>query len=160
MRAMLLRWAQRIMRRAPDFTIGGAERPYMHRWFVIPRNPLFNIYLHKIVRSDDDRALHDHPWVNCSILLDGGYLEYVPSRRPYKFGDALRARRRVPGSIVLRLPRSAHRLELDAVGTGVISLFITGPKIREWGFHSSRGWVHWQEFTDPADPGRYREAAP
>ena len=26
------------------------------------RNKIFNIYLHQIIRSDDDRALHDHPY--------------------------------------------------------------------------------------------------
>lgn len=43
-----------------DFTIGGHERPYLLRWFIIPRNRFFNIYLHKFLRSDDDRALLDH----------------------------------------------------------------------------------------------------
>lgn len=28
-------------------------------------------------RSDDDRALHDHPWVNMSILLEGTYTEHT-----------------------------------------------------------------------------------
>ena len=32
-----------------------------------------NIYLHTIWCSDDDRALHDHPWPRCSIIVDGGY---------------------------------------------------------------------------------------
>ena len=35
---------------------------YLSRWHIIPRNRYFNIYLHKFVGSDDDRALHDHPW--------------------------------------------------------------------------------------------------
>jgi hypothetical protein len=43
--------------RAPDFIIGGAERPYMLRWFLLPRNEVFNIYYHRILRDDDDRAL-------------------------------------------------------------------------------------------------------
>lgn len=158
MRSILLRWAHRIMRRPPDFTIGGAERPYMHRWFVIPRNRLFNIYLHRIVRSDDDRALHDHPWANCSLLLDGSYFEWLPRRHPYKFGDAVVLRRRGAGSLVFRRARSAHRLEL-AEGAAVISLFVTGPRVRVWGFFGPQGWVPWQQFTDPDDPGRYRESA-
>lgn len=68
---------ERMTRRAPDFVIGGAERPYLLRWFVIPRNKVFNVYLHQFLRSDDDRALHDHPWVNLSILLRGGYIEHT-----------------------------------------------------------------------------------
>ena len=49
-------------KRHPDFIVGGKDNPYLLRWFVIPRNPVFNIYLHRFLRSDDDRALHDHPW--------------------------------------------------------------------------------------------------
>ena len=69
----LLAKANNIMRRPPDFIIGEPANPYLIRWWVIPRNRWFNIYLHEIRRSDDDRALHDHPWLNCSILLHGGY---------------------------------------------------------------------------------------
>ena len=56
----------RITRRPADFVIGGAERPYLRRWWVIPRNRLFNVYLHQFLRSDDDRALHDHPWLTAA----------------------------------------------------------------------------------------------
>jgi hypothetical protein len=59
--------------RDPDFVIGRAGRPYLRRWWVIPRNRWFNIYLQEILQDDDDRALHDHPWVNCSIILRGSY---------------------------------------------------------------------------------------
>lgn len=48
-------------RRPPDVVIGGDASPYMRRWWVIPRNRRFNVYLHHFLRSDDDRALHDHP---------------------------------------------------------------------------------------------------
>lgn len=67
----------RITRRAPDVVIGEVHRPYLLRWWVIPRNPVFNVYLHRFMRSDDDRALHDHPWSNLSILLRGSYGEHT-----------------------------------------------------------------------------------
>jgi hypothetical protein len=34
------------------------------------------------------------------------------------------------------------------------TLFITGRRVRDWGFHCPKGWVPWQEFTDPTDSGR------
>lgn len=157
---MLLRFAQRLMAsRAPDFVIGGHDRPYMLRWWVIPRNRWFNIYLHRILRDDDDRALHDHPWVNCSILLAGAYREIMPARRGrYRHGEPVTLKRRQSGSIVLRWPTSAHRLIVDG-GAPVVSLFITGPVVRDWGFYAPQGWVFWREFTDPADPGLYQPKA-
>jgi hypothetical protein len=33
------------------------------------------------------------------------------------------------------------------------TLFITGPRWREWGFHCPQGWIHHDHFSDPADPG-------
>jgi len=59
-------WAQTIMARQQDVTIG---EDYMRRWWGIPRNENANVYLHRILRSDDDRAMHDHPWSNISYLL-------------------------------------------------------------------------------------------
>lgn len=128
--------------RAPDFIIGEPERPYLRRWWLVPRNEYSNIYLHNIVRDDDDRALHDHPWDSTSIILSGELREILP--------DGERVLR--PGSITSRDATSLHRLEL--VDGPVWTLFITGPKVREWGFMCpDRGWVHWREFTDPGTNG-------
>lgn len=33
------------------------------------------------------------------------------------------------------------------------TLFVTGPRIRNWGFHCPNGWVRWEAFTPPADKG-------
>lgn len=135
--------------REPDFVIGGPDRPYLRRWHVVPRNRLFNIYLHEFRRSDDDRALHDHPWVNASILLCGAYIEHTIDA-----GGIHRRRCFRPGDIRLRLPSSAHRVELIS-GVPSWSLFLTGPRIREWGFHCPHaGWVHWRKFTAADDPGQ------
>lgn len=63
-----------LVYREPDFYIGGKGDPYMRFWWVTSRHPdRFKLYLHHIVRDDDDRALHDHPSASCSIILKGGY---------------------------------------------------------------------------------------
>ena len=131
----------RVTRRDCDLPIGGADDPYLRRWYVIPRNRWLNVYLHNIRRSDEDRALHDHPWWNCSILLKGGYVEIVPTRGATKV-----AKFRETGSVVFRAARAAHRLVLTDAGP-VWTLFITGPRLREWGFWCPKGWVHWRDFT-------------
>lgn len=68
-------------KREPDFYVGGKQNPYMMRWWIIPRNRYFNIYLHKFLRDDEDRACHSHPWKSLSIILKGNYIEH----RPVKF---------------------------------------------------------------------------
>jgi hypothetical protein len=136
-------WARARMHRAPDFVIGDPDQPYMRRWWIVPRNKQCNVYLHEILRSDDDRALHDHPWANTSFLIDGSYVEITPA------GEFVRE----PGSLVVREATDAHRLVV-ADGARVVSLFTTGPIVREWGFHCPNGWRHWKEFVDSRDAGQ------
>jgi len=146
--------------RPPDFIIGADSQggPYLLRWWLIPRNRLFNVYLHHFLRDDDDRALHDHPWMWCSILLEGAYIEHTIDRG----GIHRRQLRRAP-SIKFSMPSRPHRVELLPLITEYgqehwrqpcMTLFITGPICRQWGFHCpERGWVHWKQFTAEGKPG-------
>jgi hypothetical protein len=135
-----------VLRRKPDFLIGGVADPYMRRWWIIPRNKVFNIYLHHFLHSDEDRALHDHPWWNVSILLRGGYIEHTIAA-----GGVNRAVSYSEGAIKGRFATAAHRIELDRGPCW--SLFITGPVIREWGFHCPKEWRPWKQFVDDRDHG-------
>lgn len=145
---------------------------YMWRWWRIARNWAFNIYYHVVLRSDDDRALHDHPWFSFSIVLDGGYFEHT-----IRAGGIHRKIWKGPGSMSFRWTGSlAHRLELkrvslmeaplsalagreveisDATNMKVevpaTTIFITGPVLRRWGFHHESGWVDaydWDAFCE------------
>lgn len=147
--AWLAAWLiARSQRRAPDFVIGGQARPYLRRWWLIPRNPLFNAYLHQFLRSDDDRALHDHPWANCSVLLTGQYTEHTIDAGGIHRRQVLQA-----GAVRMRWSgRIAHRVELH--DGPCWTLFITGPRYRAWGFHCpAAGWVPWEQFTATHDKG-------
>lgn len=140
----LIAWA---WNRTPDVVIGGPDRPYLLRWFVIPRNRLFNVYLHCFLRSDDDRALHDHPWANCSIVLQGEYREHQIAAG----GVHTRSLRRAGDWHIRPSGKIAHRVEIDRP---CWTLFLTGPTYREWGFHCpDQGWIHWKRFTADTDPG-------
>jgi hypothetical protein len=155
----------RAMHVAPDFVIGGEDNPYLRRWFLTPwsryergtrpanlwqwiKRHLPNVYVHEFLRSDDDRALHDHPWFNASILLLGTYVEHTIAA-----GGINHARRRQAGEVKLRSPWSAHRIEVAAP---CFTLFITGPVMRDWGFHCPQGWRFWKDFVaqDPGQVGR------
>jgi len=143
-----MQWYHEIaMTRNPDYIIGGIETPYMNRWWLVPRNPLMNIYLHQFLRDDEDEALHDHPYANISYLLDGEYTEVTIAP-----GGVEHRRIAKAGSFKLRGPRFAHRIELHAGPAW--SLFITGPRVREWGFHCAKsGWRPWQQFVSERDKG-------
>lgn len=139
-------WAAGVMARAPDFIIGEAANPYLRRWWVIPRNEGCNVYLHEILRSDDDRAGHDHPWPNTSYIIDGGYTE-ITYYQQQPWAEAYRLER-VAGDCVTRLATDTHRLIVPDGGR-CVSLFMTGPKVRDWGFWCPNGerFVPWQVFT-------------
>lgn len=140
-------WARGLMAsRPPDFIIGD---DYLRRWWVLPRNDLANVYLHEFRASDDDRAMHDHPWSSTSVILFGSYIEHTPG------GSVLR----VAGDVSTRPADALHRIELlsdPATGEPLpaISLFFTGPNAREWGFACEHGWVHWRDFIDARDTGQ------
>lgn len=140
---MIKKLAEFVMKRPPDFIIGAHRNPpYIRRWWVIPRNRFFNIYLHEVQQDDDDRAMHDHPWINMSYILDGGYNEVTP-----KGTFPL-----TKGQFRFRRPTALHRLELMD-GQRTLSLFITGPKVREWGFMTDDGWIFWEDFVSIEEGG-------
>jgi hypothetical protein len=96
---------------------------------VVKRAPDSCIYLHTWRRSDPDE-LHDHPWDSVSVVLREGYFEVTPQGRFWRF----------PGSVTFRAAEDRHRIEIVA-GTAPVSLLITGPERREWGFHTGAGFV-------------------
>lgn len=162
----------------PDFIIGGKVNPYIKRWYLLPRLDLWiravlvatllwlhhpwaplllcGLYLHRIIRSDDDRALHDHPVANISIVLWGSYLEVVPDWEYMDEGERVTPdspvdiKQRHAGHIIFRRAKDPHRLLVQ--GEGAWTLWVIGPPLRQWGFLCGRGWVYWKEFVG-ADAG-------
>lgn len=158
-------WRMVPPKRQPDFLIGpDANDPYMRRWWIIPRNKIFNIYLHHMRHDDDDRAPHDHPWWSLSLCLDGHIEEHELIQEDQDFAEWLgpvlgqnmpqefRINHIRKGDWKWRGKEYAHFLKLPEGDAW--TLFITGPKIRKWGFHCPKGWLPWDKFVDPTDPGK------
>jgi hypothetical protein len=165
-------------RRAPDLVIGrdNPDGAYMLRWYLTPWRGWFqdvpaaamklwqravlavvrrlpNLYMHQFLRDDDDRALHDHPSWAISFILCGRYIEHTIDA-----GGIHRRRVFSTGSLRFMRTRHAHRIELHRESSGksepCFTLFLFGPRVRDWGFHCpERGWVRWQDFTAADDSG-------
>jgi hypothetical protein len=153
----LIEWITTLFSGRPHFYIGGQENPYLLRWYLIPRNRWLNLYLHKFMRDDDDRALHDHPWWFVSVMLWGGYVETRPAR-PSEPGAYYKRREgwfcdcpRGWLSVVFRRATDRHRVSLDRGHCW--TLVLTGPKVREWGFWCPKGFVVWTDFVAQDDHG-------
>lgn len=103
----------------------------------------FSLYLHQFHRSDDDGALHSHPWRwSVSLILSGGYSE---ERR---VGDNVVRRNMRPWSINVICGSDYHRVDL--FGCEAWSLFLAGPKVSTWYFwdRSTKMRAHWRAFVD------------
>jgi hypothetical protein len=137
-----------MSRRPPDLTIASEKGIYLRRWWLVPRNRLLNVYLHYITGDDHGRHLHTHPWLFfISWILNGAYREEtfsISSALP-EFTQRINYR---AGSVLVRGPVKAHRLEVDGVGLdgAALTLVITGPTIKSWGFWTEQGYVHHHDY--------------
>lgn len=50
--------------------------PYLERYHIASMFG-FKIWLHRFIRNDSERHLHNHPWHALSVILTGGYREIV-----------------------------------------------------------------------------------
>lgn len=142
----------------PDLVIAPDGEPYLYRWYLMPCGgyylpngakreiPMYgnSVMLHIQVQSDPERPYHDHPWDNQSVILAGGYEERIQSQPPH---GEVATEWRHRGDVVVRAATEAHRLILPPGILYTMTVFSTGPKIREWGFwygdtwHNSHGHV-------------------
>ncbi len=123
--------------------------PYLTRWYLIPENSHYNVYLHKFTSSDFDEALHDHPWASVGILLKGSYKEWVPKNlTEWKSGSReLVCHTRHTFKPIYRNPETIHKIELID-NKPVWTLFLTGPNVRSWSFWCDKGPVDHKDFLD------------
>lgn len=120
-------------------TCAPTKEPLMHRYKIF-RSRWGNMYLHKFLRSDYDRAMHDHPWSFISLVLTNGYYEHTASGRRF----------RPPGSLNIRPAEWLHWVEIEKPAW---TLVFVRPKRREWGFLSSIGWLPEKEFKNSPEGG-------
>lgn len=121
--------------------IGARPEVLMIR-YILFRCPWFGIFVHHFLRSDYDRALHDHPWSFVAWVVKGGYLEEhdqtITGQRVRKIVP--------PGSILVRPAEWRHRVLLP-LGCTSWSIVIVGRRERIWGFFTPKKWCPWYKFN-------------
>lgn len=106
--------------------------------------------IHHILRSDNDRHLHDHPWPSTSLILFEGYLEVLPKDQrqdPRLDSDPEHqiVIPRAPGDVIHRAAGDRHRLIVNR-GRTAWTLFMIGDYEQGWGFYTPEGKVPWREY--------------
>ena len=119
------------------------NEPYLERYYIFLKDRKrfpFNVFLHKFLKGDPD-DVHDHPWPYATLILAGGYYEWVPVFN--SLGIKINEIRywRGPGHFRICSPNSYHRIELKE-GVTAWTLFMPGPQTREWGFLVKNKWIH------------------
>lgn len=126
-----------------------SKDPYLERYYLFLKDRKkfpFNVFIHKFLKSDPD-DLHDHPWPFMSIILRGGYYEWVPIFDESKNIIGEKKLWRKPGFIRFASANDFHRVELKE-NIKAWTLFLPGPQKKDWGFlkHNSKWndfhWVH------------------
>ncbi|WP_460093748.1 hypothetical protein [Pseudomonas sp. S2_B03] len=149
---------------------------YMGRWWLF--NPYsrqthkpalwwcpWSFRIHHIMRPDEDRDLHDHPWNARTIILRGWYTEQRPASAEWKekfksclipnpdpklvdwaTNDACEWIERDQGDTARLNHGEYHRIDQVSPG-GVITLFITSKWRGDWGFLVNGVKVPWRTYT-------------
>lgn len=123
------------------------NEPYLERYYVFLKERAsfpFNVFLHKFLKGDPD-DVHDHPWSYFTLILLGGYYEWIPQFNPDGTTSCEICKWRGPGHFRICSPNSYHRIELKA-GVTPWTLFMPGPKQREWGFLVNNKWIQHEQY--------------
>lgn len=153
----------------------GAEM-YMGRWWLFnpysrtTHKPAFwwcpwSFRIHHIMRPDEDRDLHDHPWNARTIILRGWYAEQRPASDEWKesiksclipdpdpkfvdwiTSDACEWIKRDQGDTATLNHGEYHRIDQISPG-GVYTVFITSKWRGDWGFLVNGVKVPWRTYT-------------
>lgn len=159
-----------LVNKIPKAVIYNCENnKYLTRWYLF-RRERFAFFLHLFHRSDEDRALHDHPWTFISFILWRGYWEhyYETIQCPQCRGSGMdhldddgfeldrnrkcgtcraektikvyKRSRRWPLQILYRPAEWTHRVELIKEKP-TLTLILRFRGRRKWGYHFPDGWI-------------------
>lgn len=84
--------------------------------------------------------MHDHPVSFLSIILSGGYLEsreHLNMMYYHKWFNWISGRK-----------EWYHKIQ--AVEPNTVTICFMSRKLREWGFHTDKGWVYWRDYYNNA----------
>lgn len=134
--------SQVYMRRYWLFNPYPADSSGKRAWWKFP----ISIRLHQIMREDDDRDLHDHPWNARTFILRGWYKEARPRQwcAMSNWSPTYLVPRHAGTTSPLRFGEY-HRITGVSPG-GVWTLFVTGRYRGTWGFLVNGKKVPWREY--------------
>ena len=117
-----------------------------------------NLFLHKIIRSDSDNHLHDHPWDWATFLIKGSYIEILPTANFLKPEHADEGELDVLGNVKHTYYMIRNRFTMRKKSANdyhqiklvddrpVWSIFWHGKRTQDWGFFVNGEKVYWKTY--------------
>lgn len=152
---------------------------YLARYYLYPpKDPVFDaqqrereeayrpskkwqLHLHHFYRSDADRELHNHPFEwSLSLILTGGYREERRVTRMNGYTTYfVQVRKILPFRFNFIRAGDFHRVDLLDEENGCWTLFLTGPRVQDWGFwnRNSGEFTPWRRFNVKQSRRNYDE---
>ena len=116
---------------------------HFRRWRFLEL-PFFRVYLHNILKADEDKHEHDHPWSFYSLILKGGYTEALTLDVWGPFKSYLLEHG--VGSIIHRKAKDSHQIRSLKNDKPVWSLVFAYGFERPWGYNTEAGWIDKDEY--------------
>lgn len=161
-RPMIFKFLLNRAKKTPYSHIYGAkEELYMERyWLFNPHYPVegrssfrwlpIAMRIHKIVKEDGDKHLHDHPWNARTFILKGWYKEerIGDDFASDYWGDIVTFKRKAGDTARLNFGEY-HRIT-EVCDEGVYTIFVTGKYRGAWGFLVEGVKVKYREYLKKA----------
>lgn len=136
---------------------GPDDKPYLERYHLLRLPFGYQVYLHRFVASDPGRGLHNHPWQHAISWVLSGTYEEIRMRGALQ-DNQLQSRRLEAGSFNLIGGQVFHRINIQP-GRECWSLFIHGPRAKDWGFLRGKDYVrHELVVAQESNPQWWKQA--
>jgi hypothetical protein len=116
--------------------INGPEgQPYLERYHLCRLPFGISIYLHRFIKSDPGRGLHNHPWQSAVSWVISGY--YQETRMADAKHQNQLIKRKINSGQLNKINGSIfHRIDLTP-GKECWSIFMHSRPVNDWGFMQS-----------------------
>ena len=119
------------------------------RRYRLIQTPWFALYIHHILKSDEERDMHDHPWDFSSLILQGAYFE------TWKMSPDFKVRRNdshYRGDVIKHKAEDVHKITL--LTKDVWTLVLTSGRDREWGYRLiDNTWIDQRSYRSLKNKG-------
>lgn len=135
---------------------------YMIRYYIWRKrdedNKKSNLFIHKIMRSDSDNHLHNHPWKWATFLIKGSYIEILPDNDFFVnhkkeeldiWGDIPFTYKRKRKWLTFRRNHAKDYHQLKLINDKPVwTIFWHGKRHQDWSFYVEGQPVQWKEYLD------------